>query len=668
MSSSVFFKFKSQKEPSRVTFDGTGISVFELKREIISINRLGDGTDFELAVYNEDSNEEYDDDTTIIPRSTSIIARRLPPARPGKGGAARYVSGKMPVNALNSSRIEKQSKPAVPGKKPGSPNGTTGGSEAQTEEEKIAAMFKAGAEQWDKQQQELANATPVHRGGAFKGKPQNMANVPNHPPPTGYICYRCGEKGHWIQLCPTNSDPTFDGRPRVKRTTGIPRSFLKTIDKPAALSVDGSSDNTGHQPSGVMVNADGDFVIAEPDKASWEQYQAKAKVSAAAEKVAAAGSKDLQDRGLECSIDKRLFVEPMKTPCCGRVYCSDCITNALVESDFVCPGCESSGVLIDDLKADEETEAKVKAYIEEQDKLKREKERSKSPSVKAETNPSPKINTKKEEKDKPTMPIVNGNGVKSSTPTKSSVSPVNLKKRPAEDELENKRTPKGPAAMRAEPQQQQLQVQQPQQLFNNNSTFNPMDGFVPNVPFNPHQQQFPNSNFFPQQDMNQMGYQNGNGFMAASMGGMMGMDQSMVSPMAMGGYSTNSGYGNGMGTMGTMGGFQHSGSYSGYNGTNGNGMVGPNGGYGHSIPMQPQPMAMGSTMHMNGMNGMNMNGMQPGVGSMAFNGGTFPNQQRTVFSEPFPSEEDNAYFRKPVNPHRHQARQRRVRPSDYREL
>lgn len=57
MSSSVFFKFKSQKDPSRVTFDGTGISVFELKREIININRLGDGTDFDLAIYNEDSNE-----------------------------------------------------------------------------------------------------------------------------------------------------------------------------------------------------------------------------------------------------------------------------------------------------------------------------------------------------------------------------------------------------------------------------------------------------------------------------------------------------------------------------------------------------------------------------------------------------------------------------------
>lgn len=57
MSSSVHFKFKSQKEPSRVTFDGTGISVFELKREIISQSRLGDGSDFELSIYNEDTGE-----------------------------------------------------------------------------------------------------------------------------------------------------------------------------------------------------------------------------------------------------------------------------------------------------------------------------------------------------------------------------------------------------------------------------------------------------------------------------------------------------------------------------------------------------------------------------------------------------------------------------------
>jgi protein MPE1 len=57
MASSVFFRFKSQKEPSRVTFDGTGISVFELKREIITISRLGDGTDFELLLTTEEGDE-----------------------------------------------------------------------------------------------------------------------------------------------------------------------------------------------------------------------------------------------------------------------------------------------------------------------------------------------------------------------------------------------------------------------------------------------------------------------------------------------------------------------------------------------------------------------------------------------------------------------------------
>lgn len=57
MASSVHFKFKSQKEFSRVAFDGTGISVFELKREVINQSKLGDGVDFELAIYNAETGE-----------------------------------------------------------------------------------------------------------------------------------------------------------------------------------------------------------------------------------------------------------------------------------------------------------------------------------------------------------------------------------------------------------------------------------------------------------------------------------------------------------------------------------------------------------------------------------------------------------------------------------
>lgn len=58
--------------------------------------------------------------------------------------------------------------------------------------------------------------------------------------------------GHWIQDCPTNNDRDFDHRPRIKRTTGIPRSFLKAVENPT-------------DAQGVMVTPEGGFVVAQPD-------------------------------------------------------------------------------------------------------------------------------------------------------------------------------------------------------------------------------------------------------------------------------------------------------------------------------------------------------------------------------------------------------------------
>ena len=171
MASSVFFKFKSQKDPTRVEFDGTGISVFELKRDIIIKSGLGDGKDFDLAIYNEDGNEgkspltakcavnssnmtvEYNDDTTIIPRSTSVIARRLPPMKAGAGRAARYVNGKMPINTKNSSRKEQSSSKS---KTTSGANALAQMNGAMTEEQRMAAMFAAQTEQWTAQQEEMA--------------------------------------------------------------------------------------------------------------------------------------------------------------------------------------------------------------------------------------------------------------------------------------------------------------------------------------------------------------------------------------------------------------------------------------------------------------------------------------------------------------------------------
>lgn len=100
---------------------------------------------------------EYDDDTSIIPRSTSVIARRLPASRPGKGGAARYVSGKTPITARNPSRPEASSSNRgmnVPSQL--AQNGVSELNDAQTEEEKIKALFSLQANQWKEQQEEMA--------------------------------------------------------------------------------------------------------------------------------------------------------------------------------------------------------------------------------------------------------------------------------------------------------------------------------------------------------------------------------------------------------------------------------------------------------------------------------------------------------------------------------
>ena len=117
------------------------------------------------------------------------------------------------------------------------------------------------------------------RGTSFtRGKPhalshqQHHQQQPDRPLPPNYVCYRCGQKGslssyhfeqihlknlqgHWIHDCPTNNDREFDNRPRIKRTTGIPRSMLKAVDNP-------NGDSLGQ---GVMVTPEGGYVVAQPD-------------------------------------------------------------------------------------------------------------------------------------------------------------------------------------------------------------------------------------------------------------------------------------------------------------------------------------------------------------------------------------------------------------------
>lgn len=389
-----------------------------------------------------------------------------------------------------------------------------------------------------------------------------------------------------------------------------------------------------------MVNADGDFVIAQPDKAAWELYQEKAKASAAAaaEAAAAEGSRELQARGLECPIDKRMFLEPTKTPCCGKTYCNDCIRNALIESDFVCPGCSSEGVLLDNLSVDEDAVAKIKSYEAEKAE-KKEKEKEKQQSAR---DAQPHEQSEKE-------PSKSPQAKQTSSPSLSNgPTSAQAKKRPAEDEPGKQ---DGSPRTDSVPMKKQ-KSEDPKALVDKteSQSNNPMNAF-PQLPFE--QASFGGAGFMPPQGMPAMPFAPENGFMPAAMG--------FMNPMMFPG---------GSGYMGNMD--------AGWNQMNGmNFMSQQNRMYNGNMnaPMPNHPF--GPNMY-NGMGGgpMGMEAMGQ-MGNQMPPQSTFPqgmgmdaftNQQRTAFGAPFSREEDNAYFRQPVNPHRHQARQRRVRPSDYREL
>lgn len=279
----------------------------------------------------------------------SVVARRIPVSRPGRDSASKYVNGTAPIISNN----KKKSTQAPPDAGNGDPAASTMAnvSSGASEEEMISAMFQAQGEQWKQTQEHMANANPVYYSSQKKGGYQ--PNIPDHPPPPGYLCYRCGQKGHWIQACPTNNDPNWEGK-RIRRTTGIPRSMLKTVTKPEEDADPGTSNGNGN--SSYMINDEGEYVVAVADNASWQNFQSKAQ----AYKEAQSGKPS--DPELEDPITHKLFEKPVKTPCCGKTYSDDAIQEVLLEKDFVCPNCGQEEVLLDQLVPDEEMEKRVQKY------------------------------------------------------------------------------------------------------------------------------------------------------------------------------------------------------------------------------------------------------------------------------------------------------------------
>lgn len=97
------------------------------------------------------------------------------------------------------------------------------------------------------------------------GNKQGAATGHIRGPPPSYVCFRCGQRGHWLRFCPTQGvcvnmwamllsmllkqDPRYDSIP-VKPIAGVPSSQLVTLD---------------HHVPGAMIDRYGNYVMRSVD-------------------------------------------------------------------------------------------------------------------------------------------------------------------------------------------------------------------------------------------------------------------------------------------------------------------------------------------------------------------------------------------------------------------
>lgn len=344
------FRFQKPEHVATIKFDGTGMTVFELKRDIITANSLIHSNDIDLILYlseniqstsnwttkgshiDTNGDRELDDDNEVIPRSSTVLVRRTMASAKNRGNVRRYITGKprtvkgntttapTTVNITNSSI-------------------TTGDN---TEDDMIQKMFSAQDEQWSAQQDIMATATRVD---TFR------ANA-NEAVPDYYICYKCGAKGqHSIKNCPKNNDPNWEGV-RIKKTTGIPKSQLKAIQKPNETDADGKT--------AFMVNEDGNYVVAVADTKAWEKFQNTRKAETLDNEDI-----DVPDGELKDTESGKLWKNPVRIPCCNKLFSRKFIEDKLIDTDFTCPNCGKENIYLDTLIVDKELQEKVDKYIKD---------------------------------------------------------------------------------------------------------------------------------------------------------------------------------------------------------------------------------------------------------------------------------------------------------------
>lgn len=275
----------------------------------------------------------------IIPKNTSVLVKRVPVI--GRAGVSSKFNARAPLNQLPpaggvSSLGQAANFGPVSSGRPAVIAAVSGNS--GSEDQRIQSMMQESSQVWDRNQTNtaLSQASLASRR-TFRPRHSHLApTIPVHP---NYICFRCGQKGvHHISVCPTNGDPIYD-RPRLKKTTGIPRAFLRPTTFDPQQQEDAQSNNAATAAAtaaagagAVMVTAEGSFVVAQANDAEWNRLASLRSALPLSASIPA---------HQQCPLCHGWLQEPALTRCCSAACCEDCLVQLVAEQGEAarCPSC-----------------------------------------------------------------------------------------------------------------------------------------------------------------------------------------------------------------------------------------------------------------------------------------------------------------------------------------
>ncbi|KAG8469720.1 hypothetical protein KFE25_006175 [Diacronema lutheri] len=289
---------------------------------------------------------------TQAPTSSTVPLARSEPLPPGVLRDQLPISDQLPLGAVGASA-------PLPAYVTGPIDGlAAGGGDAPhrgAEEAMLKAMMSDEADKWrsaaggggGRGYGGYGRGEGRGRAGAHgRGDGRGRAGAPAGPPPAGYVCFRCGIPGHFIQNCPSGSAEPGTEVKLHRAPVGIPRAFLQAVDA---------------EVDGALLLPDGTYARMVPQEHQFEE---------ATKREPAAGQEVPDELRCPAPTCGRLFREPVVLPCCGNSVCSECVPSVLQhdggdeDEGARCLLCGESGVSVDALFPNRQLRSVVATFKE----------------------------------------------------------------------------------------------------------------------------------------------------------------------------------------------------------------------------------------------------------------------------------------------------------------